>query len=88
VLIESGVVARSDPRTLRFAARGARAREIKAGRTTGRLFGDVDLIGSIPDLLASTRKISRQLDRVTGSLDAPRSIVAPYLLTTARVSKG
>ena len=83
-----GIVARADPRTLRFAARAARAKEIKAGRETGRLYGDVDIVGSLPELLGATRMVGKEATRVIGRYGQPRSIVAPFLLSKARVSRG
>ena len=90
-LVEGGVTARADPSTLRCVVRATRAREIKNGRRTGRLYGTVDLVTDVPTLLSKVRGISKTSEafattRAVGTGGRfPISIDAPHLLTRARV---
>ena len=49
-----------DPSSDRIAISVARARELASGATTGRVFADVELVGTLTGLLASTSGLSRE----------------------------
>ena len=52
-VLEGGVHASFDPASDRLVVAVQRAREVRGGKTTGRLFGDVELSGELGVLLAA-----------------------------------
>jgi predicted Zn-dependent protease len=57
-LLEDGGGAIVDPASRRVVITAARAREIKAGRPTGRVFADVELVGDLGTLLGAVTDVS------------------------------
>ncbi len=88
LLVEGGLAAHCDPGTLRFALRASRAREIVAGRLTGRLYAEVDVIGDLPSLLGAVRGASAMSSSIASDHGLPSSATAPAIATTARVARG
>jgi predicted Zn-dependent protease len=83
-VLEGGQAATYHPATDRIRITCARARELKAGNTTGRLYSGVELVGSLTALLTAVDAVSS--DPLTFSLDNthPRrwsSIAVPALRT-------
>jgi predicted Zn-dependent protease len=52
-ILEGGLGASLDPSVDRIRVACTRARELKAGNTTGRLYADVELVGSLASLLTA-----------------------------------
>jgi TldD protein len=82
--LEGGLRAVVDPASDRFVVAASRAREVKAGRTTGRVFADVELVGELGVLLASIDGVARASESfgVRDEVDGRprwRSIEAPWL---------
>jgi predicted Zn-dependent protease len=89
-LLEGGLGATFDPATDRIRVACARARELRAGNTTGRIYADVELVGSLTALLSAVDAVAR--DPATFALHDPadreprwRSISAPALRTRGLV---
>jgi len=84
VILEGGSGAVVDASTNRIVIGAARARETKAGRLTGRVYPDVELVGDLAALLAGVTGIAENTavtayrDEVDGE-PRWRSIEAPYL---------
>ena len=84
MVLEGHIATLVDPSTDRFVIQIARAREQLAGRQTGRLFADVELVGELSkafgelELSAETRSIGFR-DEVNGQ-PRHRSIETPWLL--------
>jgi hypothetical protein len=82
--IEGGLTAVIDPSSDRVVVAASRAREWKKGKRTGRVFADVELVGELTALLASTSAVSSETrtipirDDVDG-LPRWRSIEVPWL---------
>jgi len=70
-ILEAGLDVFFDPASDRVRISCGRARELKAGSPTGRVYPDVELVGSLTALLAATDAISRA--PVMFALDAPPS---------------
>lgn len=90
VLLEGGLGATYDPGTDRIRVACARARELRAGKTTGRVYADLELVGSLTALLSAVDAIAR--DPATFALRDPaeheprwRSIAAPAIRTRGLV---
>lgn len=97
LILEAGRDATYDPATDHLRLACARARELRAGSPTGRVYADVELAGSLTALLAAIDGIAR--DPATLALDAPadrdepasdrlprwRSIATPALRTRGLV---
>ena len=88
LLLEGGLLARTDPGTWRFVARAARAHEIRRGKLTGVLFGDLDLHGDVPGLLAAVQAVSAGPRRfcLGGGATVAASAASPFVWTRAHVS--
>jgi predicted Zn-dependent protease len=69
-LLEAGLDAALDPATGQLRIACSRARELKAGAATGRIYPDIELVGSLPAVLAAIDAVAR--DPVTFALRAPR----------------
>jgi predicted Zn-dependent protease len=89
-ILEGGHVATYDPATDRIRIACARARELRAGNTTGRVYADVELVGSLTALLSAVDAIAR--DPATFALHPSadrdprwRSISTPALRTRGLV---
>src|SRR4029079_5598239 len=81
--IESAIGGRGDPRSWRCAVQARRAREIAAGRLTGRSYGPVVVGGSLSALLKAAREVGSQ-PRVLAWRDPdPVSVSVPHLVTRA-----
>jgi predicted Zn-dependent protease len=85
-ILEGAVAASYDPDTDHIRVSCARARELKAGNETGRIYPDVELLGSLSALLAAIDAVARE--PVTFAAHAPpdrpthwRSIATPALRT-------
>ena len=82
--LEGGTSAVVDPTSDRLVLGVARAREMSGGAATGRVFADVELVGSLSALLASVSELSAPTrtiglrDEVDGE-PTWRSIEAPWL---------
>lgn len=87
-LVESGVSGRGDPRSWRFAVQARRAREIAAGRLTGRSWGPVVVGGSVAALLKAARRAGSQPRVLAWREPEPISVSAPHLLTRAWLGRG
>jgi len=97
LILEAGRDATYDPATDRLRLGCARARELRAGSPTGRVYANVELAGSLTALLAGIDAVAR--DPVALTLDDPtvhdepplggrscwRSIATPALRTRGRV---
>lgn len=85
-LLEGRVSAAFDPASDRLVVAVARARELKAGGTTGRVYADVELVGELGALLASVSGVAEESettvirDEVAGE-PLWRSVQAPWLRT-------
>ena len=89
-VLEGGRSATYDPGTDRVRIACARARELRAGNTTGRIYADVELVGSLTALLSAVDAIAR--DPATFALHPSadrdprwRSISTPALRTRGLV---
>ena len=80
-LLEAGLDASLDPATGRLRIACSRARELKAGSATGRIYPDIELVGSITELLMAIDAVAR--DPVSFALPAPQSLVDPATSDTA-----
>jgi hypothetical protein len=88
--LEGGLCARLDPGGDRIRVVCTRARELRAGRTTGRVYADVELVGSLAALLSAVDAVdttpATSLPRdPAGPYPAWRSISAPALRTRGLV---
>jgi predicted Zn-dependent protease len=88
LLIEGGIAGRSDPSSLRFTVRAARAREIVKGRRTGRLYGVVDIIGELPAFIGSIRAVSAETASIASHRRVATSANAPGIVARVRVVGG
>lgn len=84
VLLEEPIDTLVDPASGRIVIQTARAREWQAGRRTGRMFADVEIIGDTRTLLASLADASKETRAIgiRDELDGQplwRSIDAPWL---------
>jgi len=85
-ILEGKVGAVLDPGTGRVVIGAARARELKAGKNTGRVFADVELVGDVGALLAAVSGIGKTTETHVVR-EAPRgepvwrSITAPWVRT-------
>jgi predicted Zn-dependent protease len=90
VILEGGIGAVIDPSTNRIVIGAARARETKAGKLTGRVYADVELVGDLGALLGGVTGVAQEVgvtayrDEVDGE-PRWRSIEAPYLRTRGLV---
>jgi len=89
-ILEGGRGATYDPGTDRVRIACAHARELRAGNTTGRIYADVELVGSLTALLSAVDAIAR--DPATFALSPSadrdprwRSISTPALRTRGLV---
>jgi predicted Zn-dependent protease len=87
-LVESGIAGRGDPRSWRFAVQARRAREISAGRLTGRSYGPVVVGGSVAALLEAARAVGDQPQVQAWRDPDPVSVSAPHLLARAWLGRG
>lgn len=84
LLLEGATTAVFDPSSDQIVIAAARARELKAGSETGRVFADVELVGSLGSLLgavtgvaAETGTFAMRDDR--GGEPSWRSLVTPWI---------
>jgi predicted Zn-dependent protease len=92
-LLENGMVLEGhtstlvDPSSDRFVIQVARARERLAGRRTGRMFADIELVGELTKVVGSLAELSKETrtigirDEVDGQ-PRHRSIETPWLVGT------
>jgi predicted Zn-dependent protease len=89
LILEGGLTASLDPGTDRLRVACARARELKAGNTTGRVYADVELVGALTALLSGIDAIADApaafLPRDADRVPTWRSISAPALRTRGLV---
>ena len=89
-ILEGGQHALFDPSTDRVVLAAARAREVKGGVVTGRVFADVELVGTLAELLAAVTGVAQETaslsirDEIDGE-PRWRSVEAPYLATRGLV---
>lgn len=90
LILEGALGAVVDPSTDRIVIGAARARELRGGVPTGRVHGDVELVGELSALLASVDALASDTatipyrDEVAGE-PRWRSIEAPHLRTRGLV---
>jgi predicted Zn-dependent protease len=89
-ILEGGLGARLDPGGDRIRVACTRARELRAGNTTGRLYADVELVGSLPALLSAVDAVAATPASFVprdpaGRHPTWRSISAPALRTRGLV---
>src|SRR5690606_5105171 len=84
MLLEGPLAGRCDPVTWRGELQVARAREIRRGKLTGRLYGPALLHGDVVALLGATRLVSA--DRASLAAGADASAVAPAVLTRGAIA--
>ncbi|MEO7329779.1 MAG: hypothetical protein ABI193_14465, partial [Minicystis sp.] len=70
-LLEAGLDASLDRATGQLRIACSRARELKAGTVTGRIYPDIELVGSLTALLTAIDAVAR--DPVSFALRAPRA---------------
>lgn len=89
-LLEGCLMARADAHTWRFAARAARAYEIRRGKLTGVVHADVELTGDVPGLLQAVRAVSTEARRFCygGGGALATSASSPHVWTRARIAGG
>jgi len=85
-LLEGGQQTVFDPTTDRVVISAARARVLQNGVDTGRVFADVELVGTLASLLTGVAGVAKESDVVSyrDEIDGEprwRSIEAPYLRT-------
>jgi predicted Zn-dependent protease len=90
LVIEGGVAASVDPSTSRVVVVAARAREMRGGEPTGRVFADVELVGELRQLLEAVDGVAAETATVAYRDEHAgepmwRSIEAPWLRTKALV---
>jgi predicted Zn-dependent protease len=89
-VLEAARGASVDPATDRFVVAIARAREVRGGVPTGRVYSDLELVGELAALLASVSAASRETRSIgirepVGDYARWRSIEAPWLLARGNV---
>lgn len=85
-ILEGGLDITIDLTSTRVRLACARARELKAGNPTGRLYGDIELVGSLASLLTAIDGIARDPATVRLGVDTDRhrrwsSISTPAIRT-------
>jgi predicted Zn-dependent protease len=90
LIIEGGIAASVDPSTSRAVVVAARARELRGGEPTGRVFADVELVGELRQLLEAVDGVAAETATVAYRDEHAgeplwRSIEAPWLRTKALV---
>lgn len=90
LVLEAGLTASYDPATDHLRIACGRARELRAGSTTGRIYADVELVGSLTPLLSAIDAVARQPSSFAppNPADAEphwRSIATPALRTRGTV---
>jgi predicted Zn-dependent protease len=90
LLLEDARTAIVDPATSRVIIGVARARELRGGQQTGRVFGDVELVGDLATLLGAVSGVSSDTSVISYRDDRDgeprwRSVDAPWLRTTGTV---
>jgi predicted Zn-dependent protease len=83
-ILEGAQHAVFDPTTDRIVISAARARELRGGVDTGRVYADVELVGALAALLASVSGVAKETQIVSyrDELDGEprwRSVEAPYV---------
>jgi TldD protein len=83
-LLEGGVRATVDPSSDRAVIAVQRAREVRGGKRTGRIYADVELVGELATLLTSITEASQATETIgmRDEVDGQprwRSIEAPWL---------
>jgi predicted Zn-dependent protease len=84
-ILEGGLDAVLDPAGDRIRVACARARELVAGKTTGRLYADVELVASLPALLSAVDAVASSPSTFAPPGPLWRSISTPALRTRAFV---
>jgi len=79
-----------DPGSDRVVVAVSRARELRGGERTGRVFADIELVGELTPLLAQVSAVSKEAVQVAvreevDGLPRWRSIDAPWLRTRGRL---
>jgi hypothetical protein len=86
LILENGTGTVVDPSTGRVVVGAGRARELRKGRPTGRVFSDVELVGDLRALMQGVSGVSSEVRSVAyreEELGEPRwrSVQAPFLRT-------
>jgi len=89
-LLEGKIGAVFDPASDRIVVAVARARELKAGGTTGRVYADVELVGDLAGLLAAVTAVTEESETTAirediGGEPMWRSTQAPWLRSRGMV---
>lgn len=89
-LLEGCRLAHTHLPSWRFAARLARAYEIRRGKLTGVVHADIDLTGDIPGLLQEVRALSTEAERFCygGGGTLATSATSPYVWTRGQIAGG
>lgn len=89
-LLEGCRLAHTHLPSWRFAARLARAYEIRRGKLTGVVHADIDLTGDIPGLLQEVRALSADAERFCygGGGTLATSATSPYVWTRGQIAGG
>src|SRR6185503_679860 len=82
--LEGGMTAVVDPASDHVVVAAARARELKGGTRTGRIYADIEVVGELGPLLASVNAVGSETDTLglrdeRDGLPRFRSIEAPWL---------
>lgn len=83
-VLEGGLTAIVDPGTTRVVIAASRARTVRAGKLTGHVYPDIELIGDLGPLFTSVRGVSSERRRFDlrderGGEPRWRSVEAPWL---------
>jgi hypothetical protein len=63
-LLEGALGASLDPSSHRIVLSIARAREVRGGHPTGRIYADLELVGELAPLLASITELSKATESI------------------------
>jgi TldD protein len=93
LLVENGLAVRADPRTWLCAIHASRAKQIRDGKLTGALYGNLHLRSDVPSLLRHVQSMSNALQRqpadpLRGGRGIAISAGGPHMLTKSEVYGG
>ncbi len=93
LLVENGLAAKADPSTWQCAIHASRAKQIRDGKLTGALYGNLHLRSDVPSLLRNVRAVANDLERRPADAHRdgsgiPSSSGGPHMLTRSEVESG